>query len=80
MTTGSGQKSCTAAQLRQRRETLHISRRELAELAKVPIFRVWQSENPEVREEVSDEDIYKICVALDRQLGKLVKLRPLRKA
>lgn len=79
MTTGS-EKSCTAAQLRQRREALHISRRELSELAKVPIFRVWQSENPEVRSEVSDEDIYKICVALDRQLGKLVKLRPLRKA
>lgn len=71
-------KPCTATQLRQRREDLHISRRELAESAKVSVFRVWQSENPEVRDEVSDADIFKICSALDNRLAKLSRLRPLK--
>lgn len=53
----------TPTELRQRRESLHVSRVALAELTGLPTSRCWAAEQDD--KTVTDEHIALICAALD---------------
>lgn len=61
--------------LRRRREELGLSRREVAEMAGVPVSRIWASEQTKVG--VSDEDRKKIADALNERVASIAKLQPI---
>lgn len=61
--------------LRRRREQLGLSRREVAELAGLPVSRVWASEQTRVG--VTDEDRERIVRVLNERVSEIAKLPPI---
>jgi predicted transcriptional regulator len=60
------------AKLRRRREELGLSRREVAERAKLPVSRIWAAEDP--NGEIKDEDREKIVDVLNEHKNHIAAL------
>lgn len=60
-------------QLRERRTTLGLSRREVAEEAAVPVSRVWAAEHKDVG--VEPEDRKKIVDVLNKHVQQIASLQ-----